>query len=242
MKTLKLKNDYRFIIYGDSITKGVFFDEETGRHALLEDNYANLLKDTLNGVIINAGKFGNTLLKGLQRLRIDVLKKEPDIVLLEFGGNDCDFNWEQIANDPLGVHNPKTDFAVFSKTLKDLIKTLNNIEITPILMTLPPLDAEKYFQWVSKNCKETGDKILTWLGGVSRIYWWHERYNSAIVDVAEETRTRIIDVRRAFLKYPDYTQFICRDGIHPNKAGHKVIADVILEYVKSNYIFLLREV
>jgi lysophospholipase L1-like esterase len=85
-----------------------------------------------------------------------------------------------------------------------------------------------------------GNNILKFLGSVNKIYWWQERYNSAVLSVAQETNTKWIDVRGAFLQTPDYTKLICKDGIHPNSDGHRIIADKILEFVQSNYRFLLR--
>ena len=116
---------------------------------------------------------------------------------------------------------------------------LTNIKVTPVLMTLPPLNAEKYLEWVSKNNPLTQGNILKWLGNVSEIYYWQEKYSSVITKVAEETHTKFIDVRSAFLKHPDFTKFICRDGMHPNREGHKVIADKVLNYIKTSYDFLL---
>lgn len=168
-------------------------------------------------------------------------QKKPDVVIIEFGGNDCDFDWDKIANDPEGHHEPKTDFNMFGKLLKNIIETLEKSGITPVLLNLPPIDAERYFKWISKNSTVIGEKILRWLGSVSRIYWWQERYNSAVISIAEETKTRWIDIRSAFLKQPDYREFICADGIHPNERGHKLIAGKIFEYVKNNYNFLLHD-
>ena len=75
---------------------------------------------------------------------------------------------------------------------------------------------------------------------MTKIYWWQERYNAAILKVAEETGTRWIDVRGAFLEHPDFLNMICVDGIHPNERGHKVIAEKILEYIAPSYSFLLK--
>ncbi|MNI72971.1 hypothetical protein D3C73_1289420 [compost metagenome] len=52
--------------------------------------------------------------------------------------------------------------------------------------------------------------------------------------VAESTKTRMIDVRSAFLQQPDFTKFICLDGIHPNKEGHRIIYDKVLEFIRSS--------
>jgi lysophospholipase L1-like esterase len=53
------------------------------------------------------------------------------------------------------------------------------------------------------------------------------------------TKNRLIEIRSAFLQKEDYTKLICLDGIHPNKEGHKVIAEKILQYIKADYTFLL---
>jgi hypothetical protein len=108
-------------------------------------------------------------------------------------------------------------------------------------MTLPPLDSERYFEWISKKSEVYKKNILAWLGSVNTIYSWHEHYNSIIIDTAREMQTNLIDVRSAFLAHKDYSPYLCIDGIHPNQVGHKLIADKILEYIKTNYNFLLKD-
>lgn len=228
------KDSYSFVLYGDSISKGVVYDESREKYVLLEESYPNLLQNKLKGVVHNAAKFGNTILRAAGKLQNDVLKKKPDIVIIEFGGNDCDFKWEEIAENPQGTHLPNTDFSIFQKSLRSLIDLFNSTGIIPVLMTIPPLDADRYFKWISKNSAAIGGKILEWLGSVSKIYWWQERYNSAILNIAQETGTRWIDIRSAFLKHPDFRQFLCIDGIHPNEKGHRLIAEKIMEYISSS--------
>lgn len=238
---MNIKDKYNFLLYGDSISKGVTYDEEKGRYITIKDSYAALLQDKLKGMIFNAGRFGNTIIRGISKLSTDVLKNNPDIVVVEFGGNDCDFNWEEVANNPLGEHVPNTDFNLFQNSLKDLVSSLKGNNITPVLMTLPPIDADRYFKWISKYSDSMGSNILRFLGSVNKIYWWQERYSSAVINVAQETNTKWIDVRGAFLQTPDYRKLICKDGIHPNTEGHKIIADKIFEFVKCNYSFLLKD-
>lgn len=235
----KLKEECTIVVFGDSISRGVIFDEEKNRHSLLLESFANLVKEHLKGVVINAAKFGSTIVEGLQRLQNDVLRRKPDIVLIEFGGNDCDFQWDAIAENPAGDYQPKTERKTFYELLSELIKKLNSMEIIPVLVTLPPLDAEKYFKWVSKNSLQAQENILKYIGNISRIYSWHEQYNAAILRVAEETKTRLIDIRSSFLQTEDYTKLICLDGIHPNKEGHRIIAEKILNYIQADYTFLL---
>lgn len=236
-----IKSGYNYLLYGDSISKGVVYDEEKGKYVVLEKSFGNLLQDKLRGVIQNAGRFGNTMIKAAGRLQNDILRRKPDIVVIEFGGNDCDFNWEKIAQDPKGNHEPNTDYNLFQSLLRNVVDTLKTTGIVPVLLTIPPIDAERYFKWISRNSASAGERILEWLGSVSKIYWWQERYNAAILSISRDTRTRLIDIRSAFLKQPDFTQFICKDGIHPNEKGHDIIASQIFSYVQQNYRFLLAE-
>ncbi|OKP94310.1 SGNH/GDSL hydrolase family protein [Paenibacillus sp. P46E] len=226
--------EYKYMVSGDSISKGVVYDEGRSKYVILEDNYVSLLQGKLKGALRNTARFGNTLLKGFGNLKRDVLKEKPDMVLIEYGGNDCDFNWQDIVSHPEAEHNPKTDFTAFESMLRDMIDFLRNQGIMPILMSLPPLNADNYFKWVSGNNPASEESILKFLGSVTKIYWWQERYNSTIIKVAESTKTKIIDVRGAFLQQPDYTEFICRDGIHPNRAGHRIIYDKVLEFISSS--------
>jgi acyl-CoA thioesterase-1 len=232
-------NRTKIMITGDSISKGVIYDESRSKYVLLEDNYVSLMQKKLKGVVRNTARFGNTLIKGMGNLKKDILKENPDFVLIEYGGNDCDFHWNEIADNPEAEHNPKTDFNVFESMLRETIELLKSQHITPILMNLPPLNAENYFKWVSQNNPVAASNILKWLGSVTKIYWWQERYNSTIVKVAESTKTRIIDVRSAFLEQPDFTKFICVDGIHPNKDGHRLIFNKVLDYIQNNDYQLL---
>lgn len=239
LKSFEAKDKFTIVVYGDSISRGIIFDDEKRKHSLLLESFTNLVREHLKGVVYNAAKFGSTLVEGLQRFQNDVLKRKPDIVLIEFGGNDCDFQWDAIAENPSGSFHPNTECVTFYELLTGLVQKLRSMDIVPVLVTLPPLDAERYLNWIGRNSEQAKHNILQYVGNVSRIYSWHERYNAAILRVAEETTTRLIDIRSAFLQKDDYTTLICDDGIHPNKAGHQVIAEKILNYIQANYMFLL---
>jgi lysophospholipase L1-like esterase len=237
---MNIKDNYSLIVFGDSISKGVVYDTEKSRYSTLKENFASIVGNNLKGTVYNAGKFGSTILRGINKMYNDVLKKTPDIVLIEFGGNDCDFNWDDVALNPNTEHSPNTEISTFREKLLEMITTFKNANIIPALMTLPPLDPTKYFSWVSKGNPESEKNILKWLGSKEAIFSWHNSYNEMISSVARETGTVLIDVRSEFLKYKDYSKFLCMDGIHPNKEGHSVIASVVLNFIEKNYNFLLQ--
>ncbi|NLM10298.1 MAG: SGNH/GDSL hydrolase family protein [Clostridiaceae bacterium] len=230
----------KIVVSGDSISRGVVYDENKKKYTILEENYVELLRDKLNGIVHNASRFGSTLIKGIQKLKNNIFNDKPDIVLIEYGGNDCDFNWDEIAKNPDAIHLPRTDFQTFEKALFETVEFVRKNKSIPVLMNLPPLNADRYLNWISKNNPVAQENILKWLGSVTKIYWWQERYNSVIQKIAEETKTLCIDIRGAFLRFPDFTELLCIDGIHPNKEGHMVIANKIIDFIKGEYNFLLK--
>lgn len=68
------------IFFGDSITAGM----GAGRG----EDFPGLIAKMTDGPVINAGVSGDTTRDALKRLDRDVLKRDPLIVLVEFGAND----------------------------------------------------------------------------------------------------------------------------------------------------------
>ena len=97
----------------------------------------------------------------------------------------------------------------------------------PYLVTLPPIDAERYFDFISRDGLSK-ENILTWLGDKNHIYRYHERYSALISKIARETSTNILDVREAFLGLWNTRSLFCSDGIHPTDEGQRAIADAVL--------------
>ncbi len=242
---MKHKRQYTISIHGDSISKGIVWDDESGRYRPLQENYAALVGQRLKGNLFNRARFGMTLGRAMSRSikDLDDLKPEekPDMVLIEYGGNDCDFDWEAIAREPDGIHDPKTNIEEFRTLFRSLVVRFSTAGILPVVMTLPPLDADRYYHWVSQSSPQAAENILAWLGSVSKIYWWQERYNAAVLEVAAETGAHVLDIRSAFLREPDYRSFLCADGIHPNQAGHALMAERVGEFLERFCGRMLRE-
>ena len=230
------------LLYGDSISKGIIYNKEKNKYEKTEKNFAHIISEKINCVIENAGRFGNTVNKAIKKFPKLLSDKNPDIVVLEFGGNDCDFNWEEIASDPNKIYKPNTEFEVFENTLKEMVTEVRKNKKIPVLFNLPPIDSDRYFKWIGRGNSTAYDNILKWLGTVNKIYWWQERYNSMILKVATDTNTKLIDIRSSFLIQPDYRNFLCEDGIHPNDEGHKLIAEAIQDYIQKKYSFLLEKI
>jgi Lysophospholipase L1 and related esterases len=241
MSDIAFGGSYNFLVSGDSISRGIVYDEAKGKYSVSDKGYVSLVQAKLKGVVSNVARFGNTIVRGAGKLGREIEMGRPDVVLIEYGGNDCDFAWDEVAAQPESAHEPQTGLGLFEETLARTVSALKDEGIVPVLMTLPPLNADSYLKWVSHQDSAAEGRILKWLGSATKIYWWQERYSSAIRTIAERTGTRCIDVRGAFLQSPDVMSLICRDGIHPNEAGQALIAKTILDYVSSGFPWLLAE-
>ena len=213
-------------VFGDSVTKGVVFDSAMRKYIFLKDCFVNLFSGSTGIRVDNYSKFGCTLKKGTE-----IVKKHSedlpkyDYIALEFGGNDCNFKWDEIAADPKSEHLPQTPISDFKKLYRSLIDGIRSLGGRPLLLNLPPLDAKRFFDWISVGlCSQN---ILQWLGEVDVIFRWQETYSKTVCDLAEETGVPLIDIRSLFFEYGDYSALLCEDGMHPNKLGHKLISDTI---------------
>lgn len=220
-------------VWGDSLLQGVVLDEGQGRYSILEDNCAVALARKIGIKISNNSRFGCTAPKGQKSLyRALEGDVEYAAAVIEYGGNDCDFRWEEIAADPDGEHIPRTPLDIFVRCYTDMIEALKARRVTPVLVTLPPLDAERYFAWITRNGLSK-ENILKWLGDVQHIYRWHERYSLAISSIASKFSCPLVDIRDAFLSVRNLGGLMCADGIHPNQEGHRLMESVFLAFAEA---------
>ena len=149
-----------------------------------------------------------------------------DSALIEFGGNDCNFAWNEISDDPAGEHLPATLPEVFFQTICQMVKTLTEAKIKPILMTLPPIDAEKYFRFLVGD-KLNGANILKWLGDVQQIYRFQELYSDLIGKASRRMQCALLDVRSRCLADHRMASFLCEDGLHLTQQGQSFVGNMI---------------
>jgi len=213
-------------VWGDSILKGVVFDEAGGRYRLLKDGAVNAFSQLFHIDVKNHSHFGCTAPKALANLDRTLSKGEDaDVVLLEFGGNDCDFNWAEVSKDPTLDHKPHTPYDVYVQTMQEMIQSLLTKGITPVLMSLPPIDSNRFFDWVTKPDNVDPERVLEFIGEKDYIYRHQERYSRAMSQLACKNNLPMIDVRDAFLQEKYLGRCLCADGMHPNERGQKLIED-----------------
>jgi lysophospholipase L1-like esterase len=215
-------------IFGDSVAKGVVFDAVKNKYSLLKESFANIVERQQHISILNFARFGCTVSMGSEILkRHESELNRFDYTILEFGGNDCDYNWAEIAENPFGQHLCNTPIPQFREKYAELIGRVLQNGGRPVLLNLPPIDPKRYFRWISKGLN--GKNILAFLGEVEFIYKWQEMYSAAVEELAAEKKIPLIDIRSGFLRKKNFSYYLCADGIHPNDKGHLLISKTIRE-------------
>lgn len=227
----------KILTFGDSIMKGVVADPQlickgVVKYKMSDNSFVARCERKFGFPINNLARFGSTILNGLKCLTMNSAKiAQGDYVVLEFGGNDCNFDWKAVAANPNGEHRPFTTLEAFRQTYVEVVRKVRQLGGRPVLLSLPPIDGKLFYSHVSRGLD--GGNIMRFLGNdVNYIQNWHEQYNLEVFKIAVEERVPVIDISSAFLERRDLGDYYCADGMHPNEAGHKLIAEAILAYCR----------
>jgi len=175
----------------------------------------------------NAGIGGNTTRDALKRLKSDVLKYKPRVVVMQFGINDSAVDvWKNPA-----ATAPRVPLTEYLANLRRMIAAAQEAKAKVILMTTNPL------RWTSKLrevygkppydlAAEDGFDSATLAG-----------YNEALRKLAAELKVPLVDVRAA---YPDFAakhqttiDGMLLDGMHPNDLGQELVAELLVPAIRD---------
>lgn len=216
-------------IFGDSIMRGMYIDETSGKRKLWKNDYLAKINEQSSVQIKNHALIGSTVTRGRQIFDRSVERGlQCDYLLLEYGGNDSDYLWEEIAAAPMQEHLCKTPLPQFERAYAALIEKGLELNMQPVLMTLPPVDAQRYFNWFSRELDQQA--LMRWLGDVNVIYRHQEAYSLATARLALRYCCPLIDLRGVFLLRDDFNELISCDGLHPTAQGYSLIWDAISKF------------
>lgn len=95
----------RIAALGDSLTKGVILTDQN-RYSIADCSFMDIISNELDTSVCNYGKFGCTVSFGnnvIDRHKDEITNS--DYTFIEYGGNDCDFDWMKIADSPNEEHD-----------------------------------------------------------------------------------------------------------------------------------------
>ena len=204
-----LKNVKRIVIIGDSITQQ---GEAPGGYVWLVRHFLNHIYPKAGFEIVNAGISGHKSTDMLARFQHDVIRHHPDLVLISVGVNDVwhgFYDGHTKGDGPLGI--PIWNYR------QNVLKMIESAQINKsraILMLTTPIGEDLTN---AENTKATA-------------------YNRALMDLAEETKSKVIDLHtpfseliRTYRKSTGSTlNFLTVDGVHMNALGNQVMSQTIL--------------
>ena len=224
------------VLFGDSIAKGLKI--QNGRPVKLNKNAVEIIEKSLNITINNQSCFGQTVSRLCRKKLIDeyvnnINKDQENIVVFNLGGNDADFDWKKVAENPQAMHEANTSLDNFRNCYINIIKTLQENNVKVYLCTLPPVNSHYFYENYIKNLVGN-DKVLEYFAGdLSLISRHQELYSQAIMEIAFEYNVPLIDLRKEFLKQKNLVHLYSEDGIHPNEEAQELIAKTIIEFFKK---------
>ena len=228
----KTKQTLTLCGFGDSILEGIIHDVQTNKYTLLKDNFVNLSKQELNVIWKNFARHGSTVIEGEKAFLSHLpYVKKCDYIVFSFGANECNHNWDEVSQNPHKKHGPHLSLEEFHKKYVHLIQMAQKQGKVPILLSMPPVDANHFLENISQG-RNPKNILKIMNGDIERIHTWHNMYNLEIFKIALETNVPVADITTCFLKQPNYREFLCDDGIHPNSKGHALIAESLRDFYK----------
>lgn len=227
-KGCKMKTVY---IFGDSLLRGVMPDEQGLYHSTNSIGYDEL-EDRYQLCIKNYAMPTFTVKQGWAWMQkhMEASETYPDLAILEFGGNDCDYRWSEMRDSCrrlTEIH--RTPIDEFVRVYTDMTEYLADRGIETAVTLCPQFPVEVYLQHLIesgipeqlvKAYVETPDMLI-------RDY---KAYKREIVKLAEEKQLSVIDIEKTFAFLPDLEDYYSADGLHPNVKGYRLIHDVFARF------------
>ncbi|MCX5658893.1 MAG: SGNH/GDSL hydrolase family protein [Planctomycetota bacterium] len=195
------------VAFGDSITAAGEVPPNEKWVAVLEKALAKALPQRAVRVV-NAGVGGNTSREALARHERDVLPHRPDILLIQFGGND----------GTMETHRTVPVAEYLQNVTAIIARTKAQTPCAFALITFPPVVDADHQHGKHPHFKEAGgpDNYL-------------HAYRNATRAYAKEHKLPLADIDTAIRA--DLKRHVLPDGVHLTTAGNQTVADVVLPVV-----------
>lgn len=201
------------VIFGDSVSHG-----SLNGYIDYENVYWNLLKKKLNALrdyipvnMINASIGGTTAKRSLPRLESQVLKHEPDLVIVAFGLNDINGELDEY------LESLKTIFKKCTDDGRDVIFMTPNMLNTRVADDAPA----QYITYAAKTAQMQNEGRM-------------DRYIYAAIALANEMNVTVCDCYskwKEISKTQDVTLLLANRINHPTSEMHHLFADSLYDII-----------
>ena len=213
----------KLVVFGDSILKGVITIPNSEKlFDTTENDSLSLAQKELGFELDNRSIYGNITSKGLVKLQKFYEKGgEADFCVIEFGSNDCDYDW--------GTLVQKVPLEDYLANLAAMIKLCRDHKVTPLMMGLIPYVCDDWFKTIIKGQDEKA--ILDFLGGTPETLGKNQLiYKNAQADFVQKNNVQFLDPWTIF---EGHKELMCFDGIHPNEKGYELLSKAWIKFLSE---------
>lgn len=201
---MKQHQVFTVVAFGDSITAAKEVAPNEQWTGVLEKSLAAAAPSRPTRVI-NAGVGGNTSREGLARMEADVIAHKPDLLLIEFGGNDATM-------DP----NRFVPLDEFRANLATIVERAGKVGCRRFaIVTFPPVVDRDHTWGNHSHFKKQGGLDAT-----------VEKYRQASREFAAERGFPVAAIDKTLRA--DLPAYVMKDGVHLTAAGNRVVAETVL--------------
>lgn len=135
------------------------------------------------------------------------------------------YNWQEIAANPSGQHEPVMDLVAYKAQYTNRIAQARAHGQEPVLVSLPIMDENRYFAFITRGMSMQERKnLLYWLGGkTERLRNIHALYNLSLFRLAAQQCVHIIDITSPMLASAHYEQLLEQDGVTLSPEGKQLV-------------------
>lgn len=212
----------KLFIFGDSIGYGQLVSHHKTWAAKLSEKLSKSIREN-SFVIQNASVNGNTTRQALERMSYDVTSHSPDILIVQFGMNDCNY-W---ASD---FGSPRVSKNAFSANLIEIIEKALNCNVRHIFLN------------TNHPSLKTGIEHIEGLTHTDSNREYNEVIRKTFNEVISHFPITLIDIEGEFEKELNtnmkmkLNDLLLQDGIHLSEEGHnlyfKIIEPIMLNQIK----------
>ena len=135
------------------------------------------------------------------------------------------YNWQEIAANPSGQHEPAMDLVAYKAQYTNRIAQARAHGQEPVLISLPIMDENRYFAFITRGMSMQERKnLLYWLGGkTERLRNIHALYNLSLFRLAAQQCVHILDITSPMLASAHYEQLLEQDGVTLSLEGKQLV-------------------